>query len=336
MTRCPFILSPRIATSITISLLILGFIYWQVDIVSVLNVLLTVNVFLFSGSLFILIPTLLLSGLRFNLLLHDKNRPSVRVATKLILAGATMNMFLPSKMGDVLKSIFMQDALNMRLSLAVSVVVFEKACDFLGLLAWCLLGLVIYAGDNEIFIALAFIIGGGLAFGVLMISSLSFADFLFRLASKIAPSSLADKIMNLRDTWAEVHEFFWRSQRSVLNIVFLSLLIWLLHLFQIWLLILSLHVPVPLLSSLGLSSLVIFAGLVPFTLAGLGTRDVAVIFLFAPFMTSSVAAALGLMLTLRFLLPGIAGLPFLTGYIDVLRKQRISDLTIKSEGSGFD
>ena len=78
----------------------------------------------------------------------------------------------------------------------------------------------------------------------------------------------------------------------------------------------------PLLSSLGLSSLAILAGLVPLTLAGVGTRDAAAIYLFAPFMAAPAGAALGLMLTLRYVLPGLAGLPFLAEYIDVLRKQR--------------
>ena len=279
----------------------------------------------------ILIPTILLSGLRFKLLLRCENRPSVMVATKLILAGATMNTILPSKMGDVLKSIFMQDALNMRLSLAVSVVVFEKACDFLGLLAWCLLGLVVYAGDSKLFIVLALVIGGGFSFGALMLSSLSFADWIFRLATKVAPFSLAEKFMNLQKSWVEVHGFFWRSQRSVFNIVFLSLLIWFMHLIQIWLLTLSLHAPIPLFSSLGLSSLAILAGLLPFTLAGVGTRDVAAIFLFAPFMTPSAGAVLGLMLTLRFLLPGIAGLPFLAEYLEVLYKKNTPNSTTKIE-----
>ena len=108
-----------------------------------------------------------------------------------------------------------------------------------------------------------------------------------------------------------------------MNMVGVTLFIWFLHLLQIWLLAAALHAPVPLLSSLGLSSLALLAGLAPLTLAGVGTRDVATIYLFAPFLTAPTGAALGLMLTLRYVLPGLAGLPFLAEYIDVIRKSTV-------------
>lgn len=324
--------SPKFLFSICVSLLILGVIYWKIDIVNIKDVLAQVDVPVFIGALLILIPTTLLSALRFRMLLSGENKPTLGVATKLILAGSTMNVVLPSKMGDMLKSVFMRDALDMRGSIAVSVVVFEKACDLLGLLAWCLLGLVVYAGDDDLFVLLAAAVGGGLGVGILMLSSLSFADWFLRFVSKIAPASLANKFENLRNSWAEVHGFFWRSKSAVMRIVGVTLFIWFLHLLQIWLLTAALNAPVPLMSSLGLSSLALLAGLVPLTLAGVGTRDAATIYLFAPFMAAPAGAALGLMLTLRYILPGLAGLPFLAKYLDVLRKQGVSNMTTRSEG----
>ena len=312
--------SPKLLISIGVSLLILGVIYWKIDIINIKDALVQVDVPVFIGALLILIPTTLLSALRFSMLLSGENKPTLGLATKLILAGSTMNVILPSKMGDMLKSVFMRDALSMRGSLAVSVVVFEKACDLLGLLTWCLLGLVFYAGDDELFILLAFAVGGGLGFGILMLSSLSFADWFLRLVSKSAPASFVDKFENLRKSWAEVYGFFWRSKSAVINIVGVTLFIWFLHLLQIWLLAAALQAPVPLLSSLGLSSLALLAGLAPLTLAGVGTRDAAAMYLFAPFMAAPAGAALGLMLTLRYILPGLAGLPFLSNYINMLRK----------------
>jgi len=313
--------SSKFLISIGVSLLILCVLYWKIDIANIKDVLAQVDVPVFIGALLILIPTTLLSALRFRMLLSVKNKPSLGEATRLILAGSTMNVVLPSKMGDMLKSVFMRDALDMRGSLAVSVVVFEKAFDLLGLLAWCLLGLVVYAGDDGFFILLALAVGGGLGFGILMLSSLSFADEILSLASKVAPGALSDKFESLRKSWAEVHGFFWRSKSAVLNIVGLTLFIWFLHLLQIWLLAAALHAPVPLLSSLGLSSLALLAGLAPLTLAGVGTRDAATIYLFAPFMAPPAGAALGLMLTLRYILPGLAGLPFLSIYINLLRQK---------------
>ena len=159
------------------------------------------------------------------MLFDGSNKASLTVATKLILTASTMNIALPSKIGDFLKSIFMHKALDMRISLAISIVVFEKACDVVGLLAWCLLGLLLYAGDDKLFIILALAVGSGLVLGMLMLSSLSFADWFLRLAAKISPSSLKQKFDQLRSSWAEVHSFFWRSRVNVINITLQTLFI---------------------------------------------------------------------------------------------------------------
>jgi hypothetical protein len=50
-------------------------------------------------------------------------------------------MVLPSKMGDIAKAYFMRDRGHLEGSLALSLVVFEKACDMLSLLLWCVFGL---------------------------------------------------------------------------------------------------------------------------------------------------------------------------------------------------
>jgi len=101
-----------------------------------------------------------------------------------------------------------------------------------------------------------------------------------------------------------------------------SLAIWFLHLVQIWMLILALNAAVPFLDNLALAPLAILAGLLPLTFAGIGTRDAALIFFFAPYMAAPVGAALGLLCTLRYVLPAIAGLPFLGAYLGVLRGER--------------
>ena len=69
-----------------------------------------------------------------------------------------------------------------------------------------------------------------------------------------------------------------------------------------------------------MASLSIFVGLLPFTFAGIGTRDVALIFFYQPFLAAPVAAALGLFCTLRYLLPALIGLPFLGQYLATARR----------------
>jgi uncharacterized membrane protein YbhN (UPF0104 family) len=68
---------------------------------------------------------------------------------------------------------------------------------------------------------------------------------------------------------------------------------------------------VPFPANLAIAPLAILAGLLPLTFAGVGTRDAALVFFYAPYMSAPAAAALGLLCTLRYVLPALIGLPFL-------------------------
>ena len=64
----------------------------------------------------------------------------------------------------------------------------------------------------------------------------------------------------------------------------------------------------------------ILAGLLPVpTFGGAGTRDGALVALYAPYFATPVALALGLLCTARYLLPAIGGLPFISQYIGVVK-----------------
>ena len=65
----------------------------------------------------------------------------------------------------------------------------------------------------------------------------------------------------------------------------------------------------------------------PFTVAGLGTRDVALVVLMAPYMTPETAAALAVLVSTRNFLPPLVGLPvmrpYLTSVLDEARRWRL-------------
>jgi glycosyltransferase 2 family protein len=70
----------------------------------------------------------------------------------------------------------------------------------------------------------------------------------------------------------------------------------------------------PWLPLAGTLPLVILAGLAPFTFAGIGTRDAAIVLLIGPLVGADKAAALGVLFWLRYLVPGLVGLPLIPLY----------------------
>ncbi len=308
--------------SIAVSVTILVIIYWRIDLDGLLAALATSDAVWLVLGLLMLAPIAALSAWRFTWLVPDSAHIGLAEATRLYLAANSLNLVLPSKMGDIAKSWFIRQRGHMSGSLALALVVFEKTCDMLALLVWCGFGLLLYSDKGFLFWVMTVGVIGGLVFGLLLLGSRRFAGFFFELAGRAAPGKLSSSVESLAGEWRSMHAYFWRDRTRVGVIAAVSIVIWFLHLAQIWLLVLALNAVVPFLSNLALTPLALLAGLLPLTFAGIGTRDAALIFFFAPFMAAPVAAALGVLCTLRYVLPAIAGLPFLGAFLAVARAQK--------------
>ncbi len=301
--------------SIVVSLGILIALYWRIDLGKVVPIFTNASAFWMIVSLGMVVPLTLLTAGRLCQLMPHEHPLRFFESARLILLASVLNLVLPSKMGDMAKAVFMADKGHVKGPLAFALVVFEKACDMLSLLVWCVVGLLMYPRKDAFFwIMTAAIIAGfiGLA---LLLGSTGFARFFFGLAEKYAPGKIGSKFAALHESWVQMHAYFWRDKWQLTKIAANSLFIWFLHLVQIWMFTLALRESVPFLTNLALSPLAILAGLLPLTFAGVGTRDAALVFLYANpdqgYMSAAAAAALGVLCTLRYVLPAILGLPFI-------------------------
>ncbi len=273
-------------------------------------------------ALGMVVPITLFSSWRPQQIVHSQVNLGLWESNRLILAASVLNMVLPSKMGDIAKAYFMRDRSGISGTLSLSIVVFEKACDFLSLLLWCSFGLLLYPVKDSFFVSITLAIASGLVFGVMVLASRRFSHFVFKSLQKIAPNKAERKIQSLQSSWEEMQAYFWSDRRQLGVIAATSIFIWLLHLLQIWFFILALNAWVNPLTNLALSPLAILAGLLPLTFAGVGTRDAALIFLYQPYFSQTTGAALGLLCTSRYLLPAIGGLPFLNQYLSRMNETK--------------
>ena len=305
--------------SLIVSFSLLAFIYWKIDFRGLLPLFQNCNFFWMVTSLSLVIPLTLFTAWRFKIMTPVTAALTLKDATQLTLAASVLNLVLPSKMGDLAKAYFLKDRGHLKGSLAFCLVVFEKACDMLSLLIWCILGLLLYPKKDFVFVIMLILIAGSTFIGIGILSFKNWATFFFNFISKFRLKKLTDKIENLKISWEEMHHFFWQDLSRLLLVIFSSLFLWFLHLLQIWLFILALRAWVPFLTNLALSPLAILAGLFPLTFAGVGTRDGALIYFYQPYFNAHTAAALGLLCTARYLLPAIGGLPFFTKYFYQLK-----------------
>src|SRR5258708_17141105 len=99
----------------------------------------------------------------------------------------------------------MKDRGHLDGSLALSLVIFEKACDMLSLLLWCVFGLFVYPAKDALFWTMTVGVFGMLALGVLLLGSQSFARFFFDTAARFAPRKVGAKFAKLGASWSEMH-----------------------------------------------------------------------------------------------------------------------------------
>jgi len=309
--------------SIVISVAILLYIYAQIDLVNLVAVLENCDRPMLIVSLGMVIPITLTTAWRLQQLVPQRSLGFVE-SNRLILGASVLNMVLPSKMGDIAKSYFMAEKANISGSLALSISVFEKTCDLLSLLLWCIFGLLLYPAKDNLFWIMTAGVGMGLTIGLLMLGSPKFANSFLAIAIKLTPVKFKTKLQKMQAAWQEMHDYFWSDKRQLLIITTVSIFIWFLHLLQIWLFILALKAIAPFLVSLALSPLSILAGLLPLTFAGIGTRDAALIYFYQDYLREATSAALGLLCTSRYFIPALIGLPFLGQMLGAAKKLKSS------------
>ena len=304
---------------LAVSLLLLALLIYKVDARSLWETLKAVDLTWFGIALVLFVPQTLVITWRWLVIAEPLAVLPYQEAARQILASNSLNLILPSKMGDLAKGVFLNRQGRCSLADGVQVVVFEKLLDLAALSLWMLAGWFLVP-------SFAWWVLGVLAVGLTVVGVVSVLYFVPRQKSMVAerlPAALAEKkigrkIRTLLESGPRVAALVrgtgWRMPR----IVGWSLLIWLLHLLQIYCFFRCAGATVSLFDVVARMPIAIFAGLLPLTLAGIGTRDWAIVAIFAaaPYaQPEATLAAVGLLVSLRYVVPAAMGLPFIGSYL---------------------
>jgi uncharacterized membrane protein YbhN (UPF0104 family) len=243
-------------------------------------------------ALLLFLPQTLLSAWRWRGLAAPLCRVSLREAVRQTLAASAWNLAAPAKLGDLTKAAMLPLAAGERRR-AWPLVILEKAADVAALaLIWLAAG--------------AWQAGGGWLIAASACLSTTFIVLFGRAAGHPVLSTQYPAPRIQYPVLSTQYPVL--SSQLMLRTAAASLLLWLLHLAQIHLMLLSAGVPVGFDMSLARVPAAIFAGLLPVSLCGIGTRDGALIWLFSDVAPASTMAAVGLLTAIRYLVPGAAGI----------------------------
>ena len=299
--------------SLIASGLLLGFLYSRLDVRLIAQALVRADRLWLAISISIILPITLLRSARFLWVAPAGALTGIGEALRLTLVASALNLFAPAKAGDLIKgyAVAKRSATSPGVSLAL--VIYERLCDLFALIFWCVLGWTIgqpLSGrlDGRFWLLLG-ICGAGCA--ILLLSDRA-AETVRVILTRVRPRGRLGTLLALAEGWPDLLLLLRRRRRWI---VLISLGLWLAHLFQIWLFTVALSTQVPFFVCASLSAVALMAGQMPFTLAGLGARDVALVLLMSPYMPSESAAALGILIVTRGLIPALIGMPFTWPYL---------------------
>ncbi len=313
--------------SFLISAGLLVFLFYKVDRSQLAQYLRATHWGWFSLALFMFIPQTWLYAVQWRRLVGLFAHIITWEAVEQILASNTMNLVLPSKLGDLAKGVFVQRMGRLDLHRAMNVVIFEKMLDVASLAAYMLMGVGALAMQRHIgsiplpALTVACLLGFA-ALGCIGVLYFVPPDAIPGLSRLIAWLATKPRLARVEKFFRAAHETIAMLQahgarRDVLFA--LSMAKWAAHLIQIYFFFLALGARPPLMQFLTLVPLAIFIGLIPLTIAGFGTRDGALIAFFPQF-PSSLMLGVAMYVNLRYILPAIAGLPFLNRYLVYARQ----------------
>ena len=270
-------------------------------------------------SLGMIVPITVLRAIRFFRAAPAGALPNIGEALRLTLVASALNAFMPAKTGDLTKSYFVAKRGDTSAGIAVAIIVYERFCDLFSLISWCLVGWLLSRPlDAGVPSAVWLLLGTiGAVCGVLILSKRA-AGVWRIIAARMLTHRKLRRVRDLAEGWPNLLQVLG-GRRGWLALF--SLFLWLVHLTQMWMFTLALSVHIPFMACASLSAIALMAGQVPFTLAGLGARDVALVVLLAGYTTPEEAAAMGILIATRGLFPPLAALPIMRPYLAVVVKE---------------
>lgn len=300
--------------SIGISLLILGFLYTQIDAKEALISLKNANLITLSFSILFMIPVVVLSTLRVYWLTPKHQRPTYFEIQRLILLANTLNMILPAKLGDITKAFFLKQHHNIKGSNALAIILVEKAGDMLGLCFLCIFGIGLLGNFSPQFVSYLIFISLISIAGLITLQSRQLGHIGYFILSKILPKGILNKIRPFFLGWAATIRYIKTNKNALTTLLITSVLNSVAHFFGIWLMFLSIYPDLSFVLHSALTPLAVLAGLIPLTFSGVGIRDAALVGLYSQYVPAEISVAFGLLMTLRLMAYALPGLAYIGMY----------------------
>ncbi|MBI4620199.1 MAG: flippase-like domain-containing protein [Desulfobacterales bacterium] len=255
---------------------ILILIIWKIDFHRLTQIMGTLEIDILIVVLLLNLPVLFIKSLRWRYILKLQSI-SYSLSQTFIsyLSGLFVGIVTPGRLGEAIKIFYLKEDQGIPLSKGLSGVLADRLFDLCFLILFGILGiwyLRIFGQLNQltmIFIFLAIV-----AIFIYLISKNRFKDFIVSFFGQKFDGliiSLEQFLTGFKDL----------ARPKIILPGFLTVLSYIVYFIQCHLILLSLSIKIDFLMTVFLMSLINLASLVPISILGIGTREAAMIYLFA-------------------------------------------------------
>lgn len=295
--------------SILLSGVLLFWIYSKVpihDVWSVFNRLTTLKLI---GSLLLIYPILMITALRFWLIIKTVTKETLTYSkiVYMVNMSSISNLILPAKLGDLTKVYWLKNNKKIGKTMAFASVMFEKWMDVLSILTFAIAGMILFYHEipfsRVLFPSLILLFLLSLS----SVMSATFSRFLSKLIITIKNrihhkklKKITKVILKSMWNWRQVQVRMAQQKGAYFKLWGVSLLNSCALFTQFWVFASVIGATVPLSFVLGVLPLVVLSALFPFTLAGVGVREGALMLFFSTYLTPAQVVILGALSAIRF------------------------------------
>jgi glycosyltransferase 2 family protein len=270
----------------------------QIDLDSVWNIILHANIWWLLATFSVILTYPIFGALRWRIILNSMGfNLKFWKAFKIVMGAWSLSSVTPSKAGDLIRANPIKNSVP--ISKTAGSILIERVFDVLLLLILALIGGIVY--NNAIVIS---IMAAGLV-----------AVFLFFILAK----NINKIKLPIKDKHKEkLNNIFYSSKillkqpKQFIQVALITLLNWLGTFLQVYFLYLALGIQVSFVFICLILPIALFIGILPVTLAGMGTRDSAIVYLFASVAPASINLSMGILYSIfGYWIIAILGLFFL-------------------------
>ena len=242
------------------------------------------NVMFLFLALFANCIAIVLKSLKWKIIVNSvKPHFSLKDSIKVFFIGFSLSTITPAKLGDFIKVLYLNDE-NCGLGKSLSTIVIDRLIDICLLFSIALLGIcgfsVFYHIEIISISTLLLLIVGIIAGMYAVLNKSVLSSLLKPFFDLFIPPHLKGKVSLYYNEFFTGLFAFYRDRRRFFSSIFIGLLSWIPPFIYGYLLALSIGIDVGVFFFFLVIPIISLLDLLPISISGIGTRDVALIFLF--------------------------------------------------------